>query len=148
TLDRWTINPSTRRVHEERIDDRAQEFPRCHPELSSKPYRFGYSVCVEGNGFPRILKHDLDTGASTTFDFGVGRHGAEPYFAPRAGARGEDDGYLITFVFDVGNAKSELVILDARDLSAPPIAAVHRPARVPYGFPGSWIPEGVDGSYV
>ena len=148
TLDRWTINPSTRRVHEERIDDRAQEFPRCHPELSSKPYRFGYSVCVEGNGFPRILKHDLDTGASTTFDFGVGRHGAEPYFVPRAGARGEDDGYLITFVFDVGNAKSELVILDARDLSAPPIAAVHLPARVPYGFHGSWIPDGADGSYV
>ncbi len=148
TLDRWTIDPKTRRVHEERIDDRAQEFPRCHPRLSTQPYRFGYCVGVDTNGFPRILKHDLKSGASSTFEFGAGRHGAEPYFVPRDGAQAEDDGYLITFVYDAGNAKSELVIIDAQDLSAAPIARVFLPARVPYGFHGSWIPDGAAGPSV
>jgi len=57
-----TINPRTRRASEQRIDDRAQEFPRFNPSRSSKSYRFGYSVAVVGNGFPSILKHDLQTG--------------------------------------------------------------------------------------
>ena len=148
TLDRWTIDPKTRRVNEVRIDDRAQEFPRCNASRSTKPYRFGYSVAVEGTRFPSIIKHDLEAGTSTTFEFGVGRHGAEPYFVAREGAKAEDDGYLMTLVFDEVVGKSELVVLDARDLSRPAIATVHLPARVPYGFHGSWIADGADGPSV
>jgi len=148
TLDRWTIDPKTRRVNEQRIDDRAQEFPRFNPSLSAKPYRFGYSVAVVGNGFPSILKHDLQTGASASFEFGAGRHGAEPYFIAREGATAEDDGYLMTFVYDEASRKSELVVLNAQDPSAPPIATVHLPVRVPYGFHGSWIPDGASGPSV
>ena len=59
TLDRWTVNPGTGKVSEDRIDDRFQEFPRCHPSLNSKAYRYGYAVAVEkgdaGMGFPSIL---------------------------------------------------------------------------------------------
>ena len=84
---------------------------------STKPYRFGYSVAVRGNGFPSIIKHDLDTGTSTTFEFGAGRHGAEPYFVAREDAKAEDDGYLMTFVYDEATGKSELVVLNAQDLS-------------------------------
>ncbi len=73
------------------------------------------SPCV-GNGFPSILKHDLQTGASTSFEFGAGRHGAEPYFVAREGAKAEDDGYLMTFVYDEASRKSELVVLNAQDL--------------------------------
>ena len=148
TLDRWTIDPKRRRIDEQRIDDRAQEFPRCNPSRSTKPYRFGYSVAVEGSGFPAIIKHDLDTGASTTFSFGAGRHGAEPFFVARDGAKAEDDGYLITYVYDEAARKSELVIVDANDLSRPALASVHLPARVPYGFHGSWIADGTDGPSV
>lgn len=142
TLDRWTIDPQTRRVSEERIDDRAQEFPRCHPALSSKPYRYGYSVAVTDRGFPAIFKHDLKAGSATTFDLGAGRHAGEPYFVPRDGASSEDDGYLMTFVFDQATSRSEFVVFDARDAAVPPIARVHLPVRVPYGFHGSWIPDG------
>jgi 8'-apo-carotenoid 13,14-cleaving dioxygenase len=148
TLDRWTINPTTRHVLEERIDDRAQEFPRCHPALSSKPYRYGYSVAVEQDGFPAIFKHDLKAGSVTTFALGAGRHSGEPYFVPRAGATSEDDGYLMTFVFDQAASRSEFVIWDARDAALPPLARVHLPVRVPYGFHGSWIADGATGPSV
>lgn len=142
TLDRWTINPKTRHVLEERIDDRGQEFPRCSSQLSSKPYRYGYSVAVAGSSFPAILKHDLKSGTTTTIDMGAGRHAGEPYFVPRAGATNEDDGYLLSFVFDEKTARSEFVVFDARDTALPPIARVHLPVRVPYGFHGSWTPDG------
>ncbi len=142
-LDRWTINPALRRVNEEIVDARAQEFPRIHPARNGKPYRYGYTVAVQDYGFPSIYKHDLDTGTAMQHDFGAGRHGAEPVFVPRQGAVAEDDGYLLTFVFDASSKTSELVILDAQDLSRAPLARVHLPVRVPYGFHGNWVPDSV-----
>jgi carotenoid cleavage dioxygenase len=103
---------------------------------------------VEGNAFPTILKHDMQSGVTSEFALGLGRHGAEPYFIPREGAEAEDDGFLMSFVYDAGRGASELLILDARDLSEPPIAQVLLPARVPFGFHGSWIPDGSDGPSV
>lgn len=144
TLDRWVIDPRTGRVAEQRIDDRAQEFPRCHPALHGKPYRYGYSVAVEGAGFPAIYKHDLQQGRAVRIDMGPGRHSAEPYFVPKHDGAAEDDGYLMTFVYDEGRNASELVVLDAADTERAPIARVLLPARVPYGFHGSWIPDGSD----
>jgi carotenoid cleavage dioxygenase len=145
TLDRWIINPISGSMSEERIDETPQEFPRCHPALNSKPYRYGYSVEVaameKSYGFPCILKHDLVTGAKSRHDLGPGRHGGEPYFVPREGATAEDDGYLMTFVYDHARCASELLVLDARDLNATPLAQVMLPVRVPYGFHGSWVAD-------
>eukprot|EP01035_Chromulina_nebulosa_P011479 gene11479-15345_t len=142
-LDRWTVNPATRRVNEQVVDARAQEFPRCHPGLNGKPYRFGYTVAVKDYGFPSIYKHDMKTGAATQFDVGPGRHSAEPVFVPREGAKAEDDGYLITYVYDQARNASDLIVLDARDLSRPALAQVRLPVRVPYGFHGNWVPDTV-----
>lgn len=148
TLDRWTIDPRSRKVDAQRIDDRAQEFPRCNPRYNSKPYRFGYSVAVGENGFPGINKVDLASGLIERVDLGPGRHAGEPYFVPRAGSRAEDDGYLLSYVFDAGRAASELVVIDARAPLDTPLARVLLPARVPYGFHGSWVPDGFDGPSV
>lgn len=141
TLDRWTIDPKTRRVSEERVDERPQEFPRCHPALNSKPYRYGYTVSLADGGFTSIFKHDMKTGTNQQLDLGAGRHAGEPLFIPREGATAEDDGYLVTFVYDQGANKSELIILAANDLAEAPLARVHLPVRVPYGFHGSWVSD-------
>ena len=140
-LDRWTVNPRTRKVSEVRIDDRPQEFPRIHPELNGKQYQYGYALVVGDKSFPGIYKHDMNSGQSWKFDFGPGRHGAEPYFIPRDSAQSEDDGYLMTYVYDQNTDTSELIIIDALDFERPALARVHLPVRVPYGFHGSWIPD-------
>ena len=142
-LDRWTINPKTRTVSEQVVDARTQEFPRIHPDLNGKPYRYGYTVGVAGYDFPTIYKQDMQTGTATEFNVGAGRHSAEPVFIPREGALTEDDGYLMTFVYDEGSNVSELVVLDAQDLARGAIATIHLPVRVPYGFHGNWIPDTV-----
>ncbi len=140
-LDRWTINPKTQRVSEQRVDERAQEFPRCHPELNSKPYQYGYSLAVDTKSFPAIYKQDMKSGESWKFEFGPGRHGGEPVFIPKESANSEDDGYLVTYVYDEAKNTSELIIIDALDLSRPALAQVHLPVRVPYGFHGNWIAD-------
>lgn len=142
-LDRWTISPTSRRVNEEIVDARGQEFPRCHPDLNGKPYRYGYAAAYQDYGFPSIYKHDMRTGNATQFDLGPGRHTAEPLFVPKENAAAEDDGYLITFVYDQERDSSDLMILDARDLSRPALAQVQLPVRVPFGFHGNWIPDSV-----
>jgi len=141
TLDRWTLNPTTRRSSETRIHDRGQEFPRCHPARLGKPYRYGYTAAVDGLDFSRIYKHDLKTGITRSIAMGAGRHTGEPYFIPREGGTAEDDGFLLSYVYDAGHNTSELVIWDAQDFDAPALARVHLPARVPYGFHGSWVPD-------
>ena len=83
----------------------------------------------------------MKTGESSSFEFGAGRHGAEPYFIPKQSAESEDDGYLMTYVFDEQKNASELIIIDALDLNRPALAQVHLPVRVPYGFHGSWVPD-------
>ena len=142
-LDRWTIDPKTQKVSEQTIDARTQEFPRCHPDLNGKPYRYGYTVAVAGRSFPAIYKHDLQAGTTTEFNVGAGRHSAEPVFVPKEGATAEDEGYLMTYVFDETTGTSDLIILDAQDLSQPALAQVHLPVRVPYGFHGNWVPDTV-----
>ena len=140
-LDRWAVNPRTRTVSETVVYEEPVEFPRCHPGLVTKPYRWGYTVASDGPRFPAIVKHDMQSGAVERFHFGAGRHGAEPVFVPRDGSVEEDDGYLLTFVYDEASDTSEFVVLDARELTRPALATVKLPARVPYGFHGSWIPD-------
>jgi carotenoid cleavage dioxygenase len=61
-------------------------------------------------------------------------------FVPKAPGAGEDDGWLLTFVYDERSGRSELAVLDAADFTAAPQAVVHRPVRVPDGFHGAWLP--------
>ena len=44
-------------------------------------------------------------------------------------------------VYDAARDASDLVILDATSFAGPPVATVHLPARVPFGFHGSWVPS-------
>ena len=65
---------------------------------------------------------------------------SEPVFIPRADAKSEDEGYLMSYVYDQDKNSSELIVLDAQNVSAEPIASIYLPQRVPFGFHGSWVP--------
>jgi carotenoid cleavage dioxygenase len=84
-----------------------------------------------------IYKYDLSNGTSRTLRLDEGCAAGEAVFA-RAG-QGEDEGYLLTFVYDAGRDASDLVVIDAQEIEKGPVARVHMPRRVPFGFHGSWI---------
>jgi len=143
-LERWRLDPVRRTVSTTVIDASANEFPRHRGSLSSKPYRYGYCAApsiVEGEGWP-TLKHDLETGERRAFDHGPGRAAGEPVFVPRAGGTDEDDGWLVTFVHDLGSGTAEFVVIDAREFDRRGyIARVPLPQRVPFGFHGNWVSD-------
>jgi carotenoid cleavage dioxygenase len=145
TLWRWTLDLATEDVREEQVDDRPAEFPRVDDRLVGLDSRFGHVTATDHEEEARgaLLRYDLRTGAVTAHDFGAGRFPAEASFAPADDAPG-GPGWLLTYVYDAATDRSDLVILDADDLTAPPVATVHLPARVPYGFHGNWLADLAD----
>jgi carotenoid cleavage dioxygenase-like enzyme len=144
TFERWTCDPQSKRVERRVIDSRPQEFPRCDERLTGKPYRYAYTVTLdEGRSLPGalsgVIAHDLLTGESEAHDFGEGRIPGEFVFVARSADSAENDGWLMGYVLDVNNNQTELVLLDARHVSAAPVATIPLPQLVPLGFHGNWI---------
>ena len=61
----------------------------------------------------RLLKHDLEPAPWTRTTFGPGTHAGEGVFVPAAPTAGEDEGWLLSVVYDDGRDASDLVVLDA-----------------------------------
>ena len=72
---------------------------------------------------------------------GDSRFFLEPVFVPSSPDAAEDDGYVMAHVYDAATEKSDIAILHAQDFAAGPIATIHLPGRVPYGFHGNWAPD-------
>jgi carotenoid cleavage dioxygenase len=146
TLHRWTIDLASGSVTTEQLDDRAGDFPRLNMHHEGRTNRYGYVASSDhweaGEiRFDAVTKYDLETGSSSTHVYGADVEAGEAGFAPDPDGSAEDDGWLINLVFDRPTGTSALVITDARDMEAPPVAEVHIPHRVPFGFHGNWMPE-------
>lgn len=63
----------------------------------------------------------------------------EPCFVPRSTAADEGDGWLLTMVGRRKENRTDLVILDARNIAQGPVAIVKFPCRVHEGFHGAWV---------
>jgi carotenoid cleavage dioxygenase-like enzyme len=140
-LHRWRFNMKTGALKERPLDDVKSDFPRINERLTGRSARFAYAARfgapnAYADGF---IKYDLTTGKSEHHEHGPSRSGGEGVFVPRPDASAEDDGWLMTYVHDDSSGKSELVILDAQNISARPVARVLLPQRVPHGFHGAWL---------
>ncbi|MBV8559054.1 MAG: carotenoid oxygenase family protein [Planctomycetaceae bacterium] len=155
-LARWELDRSSGRLVEAILDERGPEFPRINGAFAGRPYRYGYtarsSISAHPHGYTAhqrpdadagpAIKHDLERHSSEVHDYGPGRVTLEPVFVPRPDARAEDDGWILSYVYDAGRDQSDVVILDARDFGGDPVATIRLPVRVPYGFHGGWVPDG------
>lgn len=141
-LERWNIDPSSGKVRQEVVDDTPQEFCRVDDSRLGSRHRYGYTIGV-GRDMPyddtRVLKHDFRTGERAVHDFGPGRHPGEFLFVSDPDRAREDGGWLLGLVHDDGLDRTSLVVLDAQDVPGAPVATVHVPRRIPYGFHGAWL---------
>ena len=109
--------------------------------------RYGYTVGFVGDEGPGY-KHDLVDGTIEVHDFGPGCATQEMVFVPRDpdasidNPSNEDDGWIMSYVHDATTDTANVVILDAQNFSGEPVATVHLPQRVPFGFHGNWVPTG------
>jgi carotenoid cleavage dioxygenase len=139
---RWRFDLRTGRTREEPLSDRVMEFGMIHGGYAGRPYRYSYNVTGVPGAFlfDGLVKHDLATGREEQAGFGPGIYGSETVMAPRLGSRGEDDGYLITFVSDLPNDRSECWIYAAQCPADGPVARVRLPERIASGTHACWAP--------
>ena len=93
--------------------------------------------------FGDTIKHDLDAGTSQVHQHGAGRGAGEPVFVGRSSGTAEDEGWILTTVYDATTDRSDIVILDAADISGAEVARIELPARIPHGFHGNWVRDSV-----
>lgn len=108
------------------------------------------SGCVDGRSIQEVMKSDDPNDPVTVFQMPDKWYAQECSFIPRSDAVREDDGWLVTFVFDesqldqdgdaVDDAKSELWVIDAKNMRDV-VTRVVLPQRVPYGLHGNWFSE-------
>ncbi|CAN5801270.1 MAG: carotenoid oxygenase family protein [Ilumatobacteraceae bacterium] len=146
-LHRWTFDLDAGTVREQQLDDVSHAFPRVDDRVVGLPHRFGWAAAPrpgEPGGLDApgvVVKYDLAAGDSEVFDLGPTAHPGEFVFVRESDTSGEDEGWAMGLVYDDATEQSELVILDASDPAAEPVARVHLPRRIPYGFHGSWISD-------
>ncbi len=145
-LHRWRLDLTTGAVTESALDDRSGDFPRINDDLAGRPNRYGYvahagALTETGARFEGVVKYDFSDGSATEHRYGDHHVCGEAVFAPDPDGTAEDDGWLLNFVYDRAADTSDFVILDARDLTADPVAVVHLPRRVPFGPHGNWLPD-------
>ena len=142
-LHQWVINLKTGDVKETQVDDLGVDFPQVHPSHVGQSMRYGYAAQFD-SGIPLGLgyhKYDFVSGDRTSHMLKNGRTGSEASFVPAENANSEDDGYIMSYVHDLEDNKSELVILSAKQMEDDPLCRIHLPVRVPAGFHGSWIAD-------
>lgn len=141
-LERWTLDPATNTTRTERIEDRGHEFPRHDERRIGKPIRYGYTAAFGGEAtHGPLYKHDLERRSTEVHQEGKDRLFLEPVFVPRTADAAEDDGWILAYVYDARRNASDVVIVAAQDFTAPPVATIHLPVRVPFGFHGNWVPD-------
>ena len=142
-LVRWTIDLTTGTVTETLLDDLAGEFPRFDERLSGLPYRHGWFVgqsLKPGDFRANIIAHiDLETGQRTDWTVPAGDAISEAVFTPASPDAPEGEGWLTAVVYRGQLNLSELVVLNAQDVAAGPVASARLPRRAPFGFHGNWV---------
>ncbi|CAK9140388.1 unnamed protein product [Ilex paraguariensis] len=142
---------------QKKLSASAVDFPRVNESYTGRKQRFVYGTMLDSIAkVTGIIKFDLhaepDTGKAKLevggnvqgiFDLGADRFGSEAIFVPRQPGitSEEDDGYLIFFVHDEKTGKSAVNVINAKTMSANPVAVIELPHRVPYGFHAFFVTE-------
>jgi len=146
----WRLDLSTNEVVERNLfPGDAMEFPRIHPNLVGRKTRYTYAAAYASaqgasdahKSTVGITKVDLDKRTIVKkFLYGPNKFGGEPVFVPKTNASSEDDGYLLTFVYDANANRSEFWVVNAASMTEI-VAIVPLPQRVPFGFHGLFVSE-------
>jgi carotenoid cleavage dioxygenase-like enzyme len=137
-LRRFRISPEADAVESERLVDEPMDLPRInYGRCSERPYRYAWGVGFGESGWlDKVVKADLEARTTLTWEE-PGAFPGEPVFVAKPGNEGaEDEGVLLSVVFDSGTGGSYLLILDAADLSE--LARAQAPHHIPFGFHGQF----------
>lgn len=148
-LCRWTFDlaGNSPGFQREYLDDLVAEFPRIDDRYAGLRNRYGFYTChahtrarddSESILFDSLACFDFVTGQRSLYTLPPGDVISEPVFVPRSANANEGDGWLLAVAWREQDKCSDLLILDAMNLPAGPLAIAHLPHRIPFGFHGNW----------
>ena len=128
----------------EQIDDLGGDYPRINERLTGTRSRFHTMGAFAGTPdiighFDTVVQYDDHTGARTTWCAGPGSVVGEAVFAAATDGQGENEGWLLCTVHDRATGATDVAVLDATDVATGPVARIHMPQRLPFGFHAAWF---------
>ena len=136
---RSRFKPKT--VTRQKIEERGCEFPSMNPVWIGKEHRYLYmSVCVnptENGPLQAIMKLDRESGERQLWSAAPTGFPGEPIFVPHPNGTKEDEGWVISLVYDAATHRSYVAIIDAQNINKV-IAKLHLKHHIPHGFHGTW----------
>jgi all-trans-8'-apo-beta-carotenal 15,15'-oxygenase len=138
TYHRARIDPAQRTFAAERIWDGSCEFPSTDPRLAGGAWRWSWAVTERGP-IRRIVRIDAERSEVRTFVLPATHRPSEALFVPRADAGAEDDGWLLSLVYDEATDQSHVAVFDAATFTDGPIGRAHLGHRVPMTYHGTWL---------
>lgn len=145
TLTRLTLDLATSTVAQKKLLTRSVEFPSVSPKVVAKAHTHVYVVGsrygeCDGWGPPQVISKvtisEQNEASEIVYDPGRYSFAQEPIFVPCPNAQREDDGWVLVMEYNSLDKRSDLVILNAKDLSVQ--AKIKLPHALPYGLHGSW----------
>jgi carotenoid cleavage dioxygenase len=143
-LHRWTIGTAGAQLtfHDEQRTDTIADLPSIDKRRTGRPYTHGWRVVTrdipDAVDLGGVVHIDANTGVESRWDPGAQFSSGEWLFVPTGDD--EAEGVVMTYVHDKADDRTALVVLDARDVAAGPLARIEIPQRVPYGFHATWVP--------
>jgi all-trans-8'-apo-beta-carotenal 15,15'-oxygenase len=157
SLWRYTVDTKSGTVKKELLSSLQNCFGVVNPAVSAQKHRYIYTTigCMGPEVAPPqgIAKIDCETKETETWMPNEYEFCGEPMFASKKGQKGdEDDGYILSVLYNGKAKESEMLVLEASDIAAGPVARIPLGIRIPHGLFGSftsaeeanWDAESID----
>ena len=115
------------------------DFPVINENYSGYKNRYTYGWVSIDYWKEVLAKKDLEDSSNYKLWFTESHYPGELFFIPNPAGTEEDDGVLVTIVFDGKREQSYLLLLDGKTFTE--INRSYLPYNVPFSFHGNWFPE-------
>ena len=140
-IEQCRINLVDATVKTTRLSERCCEFAMVNSKQVGLACQFAWMAAAareQGNDPLQVIKKlDLVSGERLIWSAGPRGFVSEPVMVPRPNSSKEDDGWVLCVVWNAARQMSDLVILNAHDLSEQ--ALIELPLAIPPGLHGSWV---------
>ena len=156
SLYRYRIDTKSGSVSKTLLTDVQCSLAVINPVQSTRQHKYIFmAIGAKGNEVapPQgITRFDTETSKMDSWMPKPHEFCGEPMFAPKKGATSEDDGYVLSVLFNGKEEQSELLIFSSTDISAGPITRIPLGLGIPHALHGcftndeeaTWTPEEVE----
>ncbi len=140
-LKRCSINLAKESYEIKEVSSQCCEFAMVNPKFQGLCARYAWMAsaeCKQGNGpLQAIKKIDFVTGEELVWSAAPRGFVGEPVMIPHQNSSKEDEGWILTLIWNSKRLSTDLIILNSDDLSMQ--ATLELPIGMPHGLHGSWV---------